>query len=258
LQATETGRNHALRCRLAALERQAKRRGTIAREQLLHARRMMVIGRLIGCKGRIHHAMLRPLQRANERIAEAARSVEDVQEPSPVAALLRDAGLELDQAAALTRQLKLFSYRSAPQVSVLSLEEALRSAWDGLRLFGRPPDWSLSVTADANGAEVLGDAQRLGILLTILLIELAPQSAGPPGRVIWATVQHDSGSAAVTMKIGVSGDVEVAGEPSLGLALCAEIAQEMEGRLDCEDDGTWVRGYRLSLPFADSGHPPAP
>jgi tetratricopeptide (TPR) repeat protein len=254
LQATETGRNNALRCRLAALERQSKRRGAMAREQLLHSRRMMVIGRLIA---RIHHAMLRPLQRAHERIGEVARSIEGGQGPSRVVELLREAGVELDQAAALTRQLKLFSYRSAPQVSVLSLEEALRSAWDGLRLFDRPQNWSLSVTHDANGAEVLGDAQRLGILLTILLIELAPQGAGPSGRVICAAVEHHSGSAAVAMTIGVSGDQEVAGEPSLGLALCAEIAQEMEGRLDCEYDGTWVRGYRLTLPFAEGGPPRA-
>jgi tetratricopeptide (TPR) repeat protein len=251
LQATETDRNHALRCRLAALERQAKRRGAIAREQLLHARRMMVIGRLIG---RIHHAMLGPLQRADERITQAIGAVAG-SAPSQVAALLRDAGAELDQAAALTRELKLFSYRSAPQLSALSLEESLRAAWHGLRLFGRSPDWSLSVAHDADGVEVLGDAQRVGILFTILLMELAPQSAGTTGRVIHAAVEHDSGSPVVTMTIGVNSDIEVAAEPSLGMALCVEIAQEMDGRLDCEYDGTIVRGYRLCLPFAQARPP---
>ena len=261
LQATQSGRNNALRCRLAALERQANRRGTLAREQLLHARRMMVIGRLIA---RIHHAMLSPLQRANERIVEVARSIDAEQSPARVVELLREAGLELDQAASLTRQLKLFSYRSTPQLSALSLEESLRSAWNGLLLCGRPQDWSLSVTHDAGGAEALGDAQRLGILLTILLIELAPQNAGQPGRVIWAKVEpggpaeptNEGGRepTLVVLKIGVSGDLEVAGEPSLGLALCAEIAQEMNGQLDCEYDGVLVRGYRLTLPQAVVDH----
>ena len=54
----------------------------------------------------------------------------------------------------------------------------------------------------------------------------------------------------MVLKIGISGDLEVAGEPSLGLALCAEIAQEMNGQLDCEYDGVLVRGYRLTLPQA--------
>lgn len=255
LQATESGRNNALRCRLAALERQSNRRSALAREQLMHRRRMMVIGRLIS---RIHHAMLSPLQRANDRIGEVAASMGGAEDAARVIELLREASVELDQAAALTRQLKLFSFRSAPQLSVLSLEETVQSAWEGLRLFGRPLGWSLTVVPNAEGAEVFGDAQRLGILLTILLIEVAPQGADPCGGAIVAAVEHDSGSATVTLSVGVGGYLEVAGEPSLGLALCAEIAQEMEGQLDCEYDGTLVRGYRLTLPFADSGMPLRP
>jgi hypothetical protein len=134
----------------------------------------------------------------------------------------------------------------------LLLDGALRSAWDGLLLYGRLHGWSLGITCDAVEMEVRADPQRLGILLKELLVGLTQQRAyHQPGRVLWATVERDAGDA-VALTIGVSGHHGIACRLDDGIALCVELAQEMGGQFTRRMEGGLVRGYRLSLPCANS------
>ncbi len=248
VQARATLEKNALRSRLAMLERQAHRSHGQAHEALLHTQRVMVLGRLIG---QIHHAMVRPLLRTHQRIAQAEAALRDGAEPALVLAHLQHSIQQTNLAAALAQQLKLFSYRATPQESVLSLDEALRIAWDGLLLYGKLHAWSLSIMSDAVEMEARGDPQRLGILLKALLVELTQQWAyHQPGRVLWATAERGSGDC-VALTIGVSGNHCIAGRSDEGMTLCVELAQEMGGQFARQVEGGLVRGYRLSLPCAN-------
>jgi tetratricopeptide (TPR) repeat protein len=250
LQAIETVRGHALRSYVADRERQALRRSEQAPAQMLHSRRLLVFGRLLA---RIHHAVLSPLWQLDQTI-DRARSELDAGAPtSRVVELLGLASRPLDIGSGIARQLKLFCYRSTPQSAAVSLEEELRKAWNGLQLYDARQHWLLDMQLHRSAAEALADPQRLGILLLILLAEIAPHERDAPGSVVWGQVEHDAGSAWVTLRIGAitSEVVDVTKEPSIDLALCAEIAREMSGELEGVYDEGVLREYRLALPFAE-------
>jgi tetratricopeptide (TPR) repeat protein len=252
----------ALRSRLAAIERQAERQRYRANEALVHTQRLAVIGRLIA---QTHHALSAP----TERVLTLARKAQALSgrdaalvEVKPV---LDQISRTINQAAALVNQLKLFSYRSTPQPMALSLSEALRSAWQGLapHLGAGVRLAQLEVQDDAPHLQAWGDAQRLGIMLKLLLIELT-QQATPDGNplMIQAHIEDANANAnanAMVLRLRFAGQQRMAllgSEPAqaqatLGVVLCQEIASEMGGALDMHgaNAGTPQR-YQLRLPRA--------
>ncbi len=251
-QARATLEKNALRSRLAMWERQAHRRHGQAHDALLHTQRVMVLGRLIG---QIQHAMVKPLLRTNQRIGQSAAALRNGAEPALVSAHLQHSIQQTDLAAALAQQLKLFSYRATPQESALLLDGALRTAWEGLLLYGKLHGWSLSIGCDAEEMEVRADPQRLGILLKELLVGLTQHQAyHQTGRVLWAIVEPAAGDA-VALTIGVSGQHGIVCRSEDGIALCIELAQEMGGQFTRQVEAGLTRGYRLSLPGANSPRP---
>ncbi len=98
------------------------------------------------------------------------------------------------------------------------------------------------------------DTQRLGIMLRVLLIELA-QWAGAATAVAPIRARITSGApSAVSLHIEARGPADpqtrAAALVTLGGTLCMELANEMGGALETACDERGVLGYRLCLPDA--------
>jgi tetratricopeptide (TPR) repeat protein len=239
----------ALRCRLAAIERQAERRRRHAQEAAMHAERLAIVGRLIA---QTHHALSAPIA---ETCRLAAQTLACADSPAALRPLLDRISQTVDSAAGLVSQLKLFSYRSSPQPMALSLHKALLDAWQGLDMHIGSGRGDLHVSGRTQ-LQVWGDAQRLGIMLKVLLIELTQQAA-----VVVISAHIDAGAAdTVVLHIEARGAsappfTAQAAPASIGAALCMEIATEMHGELrSVRDDGVMLC-YRLCLPDAESCRP---
>ncbi len=266
-QSLQRLQTNALHCRLAAIERQADRRRYQAREALGHAQRIAVIGRLIA---QTHHALSAPIERAHS-LAAAALALAGQSVPSPaLVPALEELSQTIDGAAALVSQLKLFSYRSTPQPMALSLRDALFEAWHGLapHLGSSAQHLATLDVADPARVHAWADAQRLGIMLKVLLIELM-KDAGSDTAPNALRVRIESGEASSALlhieaggrapahaKAHAPTDVQQA-STTLGVTLCMEIAGEMGGALhaahdDHDSGGGRVLRYRLQLPDAQS------
>jgi tetratricopeptide (TPR) repeat protein len=247
----------ALRARVAQLERQAGRRHSLAHELLGQGQRTLVLGRLIG---HLSQALVVPAQRSHQRIEQTQIALQNHADAVRVLAPLQHALRQLDLAAALAQQLKLFSFRAAPQGNVLLLEEALQTAWEGLRLYGRLQGWSLGVVEPSRSTQPLearADAQRLGILLKALLIGmtqpqmLSSHARQERGQVLWAQISCAQ-PGEISLSLGVSGHHGLSTGDGDAYALCVELAHEMGGQLSAEMDGTLMRCHKLMLPRASS------
>jgi tetratricopeptide (TPR) repeat protein len=244
-QGSQRAQASALRCRLAAVERQAERRRGQAKEVAVHAQRLAIIGRLIA---QTHHALGAPIIQAR---ALAAQALACAAQPDALRPLLAELTLLIDRAASLVSQLRLFSYRSSPQSMALSLHQSLLDAWRGLEphIGSRAADLRIEGHTQL---QVWGDAQRLGIMLKVLLIELV-QQAGTGGMTAVINARIDAGGAdTVLLQIEACGCTAPAAganhSPSLGAALCSEIAAEMQGELLSAHDSSARLRYRLQLP----------
>jgi tetratricopeptide (TPR) repeat protein len=250
----------ALRCRLAAIEREAERRRRQAREAQAHAQRLALIGRLIA---QTHHALSVPITQAR---ALTIRALASAHHRAALAPLLAEINQTIDRAASLVSQLKLFSYRSSPQPMALSLHESLLDAWRGLDTHTGSSSADLRISGHTQ-LQVWGDAQRLGIMLKVLLIELT-QQAGGAAVVIGARIAageahtvllHIEACACSTPPGAAAAPPATApATPSLGAAMCMEIAVEMQGELQPAGNDDAVRRYRLRLPEPDAQVHPLP
>jgi hypothetical protein len=260
LKAHRSGRlqeANALRCRLAAIERQADRRRYQANEALVHAQRMAVIGRMIA---QTHHALSAPIARAYSLSALALTlSKQTAEQPAP-AEVLSELSRTIDGAAALVSQLKLFSYRSTPQPMALSLRDALLSAWHGLAPHLGTSAQRLATldVADHAHVQAWADAQRLGIMLKVLLIELTQRAGSDAApNAVHARIVC-GGKATVLLHIEASSHPsprtrpDIRASATLGATLCMEIACEMGGALHADYNDNALVHYRLQLPEADS------
>jgi C4-dicarboxylate-specific signal transduction histidine kinase len=249
LTAQQNSQHHeagALRCRLAAIERQAERRRCQTKEAAMHAQRLAIVGRLIA---QTHHALSAPIAQARDLAAQALACAA---QPDVLRPLLAELGRIIDRAAGLVSQLRLFSYRSSPQLMALSLHKSLLDAWHGLQ----PHIGSRAADLRVEGRtqlQVWGDPQRLGIMLKVLLIELLQQACVGSATTMVIHARIDAGEAdTVLLHIEAGGGTAPCAAPdpapSLGVALCIEIAAEMQGELlPARDDAAGLR-YRLQLP----------
>jgi tetratricopeptide (TPR) repeat protein len=240
-----------LRCRMAVIERRTERRRLAARESIEHERRLAVIGRLIG---QTHHALGAPIDAVHRSCVDAIRSVDAERSAAALAPILHDIVERIERAAALTQQLKLFSYRSAPHSMELSLHRVLQQARDDIdpHIPADSGQAELCVTGERH-AEVWADPQRLGILLKVLMIELLSQTERcADGGAAWAIHAHirqgPAGSVSTLIEGSERGGSDA--ELSLGAGLCAEIASEMQGALTRQCTEAGLICYLLELPDA--------
>jgi C4-dicarboxylate-specific signal transduction histidine kinase len=165
--------------------------------------------------------------------------------------MLRELSLTIDRAGGLVSQLKLFSYRSTPHPMALSLGDALLSAWQGLVPHVGHRLAQINVTSGTH-FQAWADAQRLGIMLKVLLIEVAQRcSATTTLADVQAHVEAGN-NATVVLVIQAHGctPLDEASEiaASLGLRLCMEIASEMSGLLQAHRHVSNTLHYKLRLP----------
>jgi tetratricopeptide (TPR) repeat protein len=254
-----TQRDHrVLRQHMMRLERMTNEQRARTHESLQHGERLQVLARLFG---QIMRALKAPVQRVHDNLRQAQASLQ-TPAPLPTAAgtqadlriQLQQVVSAVDAAAALVQQLKLFSYRSAPKLSVLSLERALREAWVGLGLHQPLTGWKLSMQPQPVGADesvtfdAEADAQRLGILLKLLLMGMTSLGARPPEpRALLASVvcsEPGTTSLVVSLEPGYA----MAEPERWGASLCTELAVEMGGRLTPSGNGASPRSFELLLP----------
>jgi signal transduction histidine kinase len=247
---SEQLRASRLRCRVAAVQRQSQRRQHEAAEQLQHLQRLAIVGRLIA---QTHHALSTPIAAVHHLARELLGRPDSATQVQLLGALNKN----LDRAGHLVGQLKLFSYRYAPQAFALSLHEALLGAWHGLG----PHVGARWVDLDAREETPLqawADPQRLGILFKVLLLELTQACRASLVRVRTRV----AGENVVQLMLDAKLDESrwAASSASLGMSLCREIACEMGGTLRiAEGRDTPGPGLRcvLDLPRVHSVHGPS-
>ncbi len=240
----------ALRRRLVAIEREADRRRHEANEALAHTQRLAVIGRLIA---QTHHALSAPIAHARALATQALKLSGRAEPANSIPPVLDELNLTIDRAAGLVSQLKLFSYRAAPRPMALSLRDALLGAWQGVALHVSSRAAQIEVI-DNGKLQVWCDAQRLGIMLKVLSIELA-QPVGPDAIPAVIRARIEAGAAA-TVVLHIQTQARATPAPAaeapaaLGITLCREITSEMGGSLHVARDDNALLHYRLQLPDA--------
>lgn len=210
-----------LRYRLAALERDEQARRIEHETALLHAQRLAVVGRLMA---QIYHALVAPLTAAHHVLGDSIANAATLGDAALAGSLGRVV-THIDEASALTRQLKMFSYRATPQTMTVDLPLALQEAWQGLAIGQARPVAPLPLH-DTPPFQVRGDAQRLAVLLRILMIELGAHERPAPPRMSLSA--HDT---TVRVLFACAAAPAAATPPSVGFTLCEEIASEMQGRV---------------------------
>lgn len=232
-----------VRWSFAESDRDAKRRRHLRDEVLEHVQRLDVIGRLIA---EIHHALAQPLAAARSTLQQLLATSELPHDPARLRSALDDVIAQVDAAAALVRQLKMFSYRASPQPSEVNLRLALEQAWNDASLWRRGAARNLAI--DARQRPVVHvDAQRLAVLLRILLIE-ADGVTAPRG--LSATIDSDGAACDMVIRCGSGELAQVAGR--VGITLCAEIAHEVGGQLRCQTAPDSGVKLHLRLPLMSS------
>jgi tetratricopeptide (TPR) repeat protein len=260
---------HTLRARLSVIQRESMRRVQRVRDAQSHDKRLAVIGRLIA---QTHHALHEPIVRVAGLLAQARGDGDlliDADADAGIDVFRRTLVATVDQidaASVLISQLRLYSYRSASQAGMVGLRSALQEAWGGMAalLGGGNPSRPMSVDGSTE-ARVWCDAQRLGILLQVLFIELMRQpQMRDSGAAVRALVQA-GGDRLVRVRItwpaaqdcGIECSLVAEEALPLGMVLCGNIVTEMHGRLHVMGDAAGLSCFELELPQTDSLQGPA-
>jgi hypothetical protein len=169
-------------------------------------------------------------------------------------ALLRAISQSVDEAANLSRQLKIYAYRSSPVTTTLSVNTSLHEVWATLNPHVSARRRELRVVGDT-GLHVRADPQRLGVLLTLMLIQLLK---GQPSRarpvVVTAIIEPASlDSIVLVMKSELPCDVRNKDASTVALieTLCGEIAADMGAALTCTHPCGMLLRCALLMPNAN-------
>ncbi len=242
--------------RLAVIEREVLAQLADAQEKVAHAKQLALVGRLVG---QIHHALLAPIQRTRELCllalrAHARAATEGLPAPGLPALLLAISG-SIDEAASLSRQMKIYAYRSSAITTTLCIADALREVWSTLRPHLSDRARELRVSGDAN-LHVRADAQRLGVLLTLMMIELVKKQAALSEVAVVTAVldKPEPGRVALVMDAELCPEALHADPASMALieTLCEAIAAEMGATLSCTQPGGPLLRCILVMPDADT------
>jgi C4-dicarboxylate-specific signal transduction histidine kinase len=214
-----------LQGRLTALEHAMQRRQRQGEEEVAHVQRLAVVGRMMAD---IYQALADPIQQTQHILATSLQSDSvNLTRPERHAQwqqALQKAVQHVEQANRLARQLKMFSYRAAPHSMTVNLDEALQEAWADFTPWRHGPLRQLLIRGDL-ATQVWVDAQRLAVLLRILLIE-ADKMRHPD-----LNVYISSERANARMALHWESTHHIQTFRGVGLTLCEEIAQEMGGKL---------------------------
>jgi signal transduction histidine kinase len=228
---------HLVRWSFAEADRDEKRRRDLPQEVLVHAQRLDVVGRLIA---EIHHALALPLNVARSRLLSL---LTDDGAGEPLEQGLSEVIAQVDAAASLVSQLKMFSYRASPQPSEVNPQAALAQAWKDAALWRHGPARELRIDSRVRTA-VHVDAQRLAVLLRILLIE-ADRASTPEGLA----ASIDTEESMCRMRLATTAQDLQRVSAGVGITLCAEIAGEMGGRLSFDSEPGRGVVFDLRLPL---------
>jgi tetratricopeptide (TPR) repeat protein len=246
----------AMSRRLAVIEREVDAQLADAHEKIAHAQQLSIIGRLIG---QIHHALQAPIQRTRQLCVLALRAHERaaaVGAPAPgIPSMLAAISQSVDEAANLSRQLKIYAYRSSPITTTVSIHAALREVWHTLRPHVSERMRELRVIGDT-GLHVRADSQRLGVLLTLMLIELVKRQPSHAASAVVTAAVETSDCGNVTLVLDADGESEATEcDPSataLTETLCKALAAEMDATLTCTHRGGSLLRCVVLMPNAQT------
>ena len=234
-----------LRRHIGESHRQAERRRSLREDVPVHVQRLDVIGRLIS---EVHHALAQPIGTARATLQRLIDATDPAASPKHLGGELQEIIEQIDAASSLVRQLKMFSYRATPQPSEVDLELAITQSWKDASLWRRDCARKLTVIAPQRTV-VHVDAQRLAVLLNILLIE-ANRMTAP--HELFAYLDRDATTCRMKLSLAVAPlDVKQVCA-RVGITLCAEIANEVGGRLTCEAEPERGVALLLKLPLMSS------
>ncbi|MCX2865582.1 hypothetical protein OOZ63_27545 [Paucibacter sp. PLA-PC-4] len=228
----------SVQSRLNMLERQVEARVVERRSEFQHTERLALIGRLMS---QIYHSLEAPVRGV---CSSLQRCVDDFASMSTdeLARALAGVIANVDEATRLARQLKMFSYRSAPQQMAVNLAQALQDAWSGIG-FPASADHAPVVPRGDAFAEVSCDIQRLAVLLRILLLEIE-RIGGGSAPCVRVRVRGNRAGISLDISRGLGAAVS----PGVGLTLCEEIAREMQGSLQVTEIVPGRLRFGLELP----------
>jgi phosphoglycerate-specific signal transduction histidine kinase len=244
----------ALSRRLAVIEREVEAQLADARGKMAHAQQLSIIGRLIG---QIHHALQAPIRRTQQLCLMALRAHQRAQgRPAPeLPALLSAISRSVDDAASLSRQLKIYAYRTSATTTTLSIATALHEVWATLAPHVSARQRRLQLSGDT-GLHVRADPQRLGVLLTLMMIELVKkQSPAEPCALVTAVVEPSApGRVSLVMDSQLTADVANDNAAAMALieTLCKELAAEMSATLSCTHPHPALLRCTLLMPDAQA------
>ena len=253
--AAKQAERDAISRRLAAIEREVEAQLADANGKIAHAQQLSIIGRLIG---QIHHALQAPIQRTRQLCVLALRAHERALAkgaPAPgMPALLTAISQSVDEAANLSRQLKIYAYRSSPVTTTLTIDTSLREVWATLNPHVSAHPRELRVFGDT-GLHVRADPQRLGVLLTLMLIQLLKRQPSRAGPVVVTAIIKPASLESITLLMESELTCEVRNEDTSTVALietlCKEIAVDMGATLTCAHPGGMLLRCALLMPDAN-------
>jgi hypothetical protein len=226
---------NALSRRLAVIEREVEAQLADARDKLAHLQHLSIIGRLIG---QIHHALQAPIRRTQNLCARALRAHESAlaehTRAAGLPALLSAVSRSIDEAANLSRQIKIYAYRVSAMTTTISVTTALHEVWATLAPHVNERRRSLRVTGDA-GLHVRADPQRLGVLLTLMMIELLKKQPAGEGCALVTAMVEPFAPSSVALVLDSQSNSDAADGDSLTMSLVEtlgkHLAAEMEATL---------------------------
>ncbi|MBJ6608909.1 MAG: sensor histidine kinase [Candidatus Thiothrix moscowensis] len=236
-------------------------------EELVQAAKMAALGQL---SAGINHELNNPLT-AIRAYADNAAQFLDIGKPEIARSNLTEIVALTERMAAITRQLKTFSRKSAGQIETCDLHRALDSALSIVQPKLVQTPIVLEQLRAENTRYVQADLVWLEQILVNLLSNAAEAVQEQPEQRIWIALQQADGQVAVSVRDNGSGISEAAmphvfeaffttktiGKGlGLGLSISYRLAKDMQGNLSVRNAPEGGAIFTLTLQQASEGGQP--
>lgn len=236
-------------------------------EELVQAAKMAALGQL---SAGINHELNNPLT-AIRAYADNAAQFLDIGKPEIARTNLIEIVALTERMAAITRQLKTFSRKSAGQVETCDLHRALDSALSIVQPKLAQTPVVLEQLRAENTRYVQADLVWLEQILVNLLSNAAEAVQEQPEQRIWIALQQADGQVAVSVRDNGAGISEAAmphvfeaffttktiGKGlGLGLSISYRLAKDMQGNLSVRNAPEGGAIFTLTLQQASDGGQP--
>jgi two-component system C4-dicarboxylate transport sensor histidine kinase DctB len=235
---------HSNVARILEIEQQTERRREQAREALVHAGKMAAIGRMVAG---VNHEIKRPLA-SMRLLTENSKRLLEIGDTHSVAENLQMLTRIMGQLDDLTRQLEGFSRRTPMRQDQVALRDVVANA--SAILAPQLQSGGGRIVAHVDDEAVIADKDRLMLILVNVIGNALDAIAHCPDKQVEIDTQCEGDDIVISVRDhgpGLSEDtLEHLFEPffttkpagkglGLGLALSAEVINEMGGKLSADN-----------------------